>query len=163
MDAAELEGHTLIIQDDAIPHRQLLECSMRIIRAHPRRLICLYHGHYPQNTAIRMHLARDRGLVYAEVRAVQFVPCVALLWPVGLLRKLSRWLPERTVEADDEMIRNFLSWYGNDTYLVTVPCLVDHDDRPASLMGTKRERPAEYPPPQDAGGVAWEGGYLPYL
>jgi len=161
--AATLEHHALIIQDDAQPHRQVLELGLRMINTHPKRLICLYHGHYPQNTAIRMHMAADRGLAYAEVRAVGFVPCVALIWPAPLLRRLQRWLPERTVEADDEMIRNFLSWYDHDTYLVSVPCLVEHDDTVSSLMGTDRARPAEYPPPKDASRVDWEGGVLPYL
>lgn len=155
----------LILQDDALPSEDLLAVCDRIIAAHPRELVCLYHGRHPQNNAVRMMMARDRGLAYAECRATRYVPSVALLWPPHMISRLKDWVPRHPVAADDEMISSFLTHTGHhaDTYLVTVPSLVDHDDTSQSLMGTQRDRPAVLPPNGDVAGADWAGSILPYL
>jgi hypothetical protein len=164
--AAPRFTHVLIIQDDAEPHPALLSILPRIIARHPTRLVALYHGRHPQANAIRLSLARDRGLAYAEMRAGRYVPSVALLWPKDYVDLAKRWLPKRIVAADDEMISRMLTQNGHyqDKYLVTVPSLVEHPDVLPSLMGGKRyPRTAIIPPPSDPLPEPWESRYLPYL
>ncbi len=164
--AAPVGRHVLIIQDDAEPHPDLPLIVDRIIARHPDRLIALYHGRHPQANAIRLMLARDRGLAYAEMRAGRYVPSVALLWPPACMSRAKRWLPKRVVAADDEMISRLLTQHGRyeDRYLATVPSLVEHPDVLPSLMGGKRyPRTAAAPPPVEAVTLPWESKYLPYL
>ena len=52
-----------------------------------------------------------------------------------------------------------------DTYLVTIPSLVDHDDAEPSLMGTQWNgaRTALFNAPPDALAFDWSTDALPYL
>jgi hypothetical protein len=167
LEAASGYAWTVIVQDDAEAHPDFRRVCERIVMAHPGRLVALYHGAIPQNNAIRMILARDRGLCYAEMRAGAYVPSVALIWPPHLVQRIRRWLPKRVVAADDEMISRFLtqSRAYDDRYLVTVPSLVEHPDNSPSLMGTHQRaaRSAVQPPPDDLAACHWESGVLTYL
>jgi hypothetical protein len=164
--AAETQGWTLIIQDDAVPHPQLLPACQRIMARYPADVVCLWHAAYPQVDAMRLAIAHDKGLAYAQLRASRFVPAVALLWPPHQINRLRRWLPEKPCAADDEMISRFLAQPKyHDRYLVTIPSLVEHDDTLPSLMGTDwgGTRTALYPPPVDLSSVDWESDALPHL
>jgi hypothetical protein len=167
---------TLILQDDATPHPLLLDITKRIVRRHPDRLVCLYHGRHPAAQAPRLMMARDRGLCYAEMRTLRIVPCVALIWPWLLARAaLAREELVGTVAADDEMIarvmhrpsrRNLASIPAmQDTYLVATPSIVEHHDEEPSIMSTYRREPrrALWFAGDDAAELNWESDVLAFL
>lgn len=138
----EWATHRLVIQDDTRPCRSFPTVVARAIAARPDRVLVLCVCGRPAVTARRIRIAFGVGESWATLHRNQWVPTLALVWPVRvigpLLEHVARqgW-PERFT-ADDEIIARALSRL-REPALASVPSLVQHDDLVPSLLGSRHK------------------------
>jgi hypothetical protein len=136
----EAATHRLILQDDALPCRNLVHHAARVAAAWPDRLVTLYVGGNMRLGAPRIVQAAQAGRSWAELPRYTWIPAVALLWPVPMIARFLHWIDDRNYpdafRADDERIGRWLRKTGH-VPVATVPSLVDHPDDVPSLIGTR--------------------------
>lgn len=153
-------GPVCIVQDDVIPGDNMLAALDQIVARHPGELIAGFHTRYPAAAAPALQKAVDHGSAYARLPVFgAYLPAVCLIWPEWLMALLKAWRPvkDRISAADDAMLAMFCRREaGVESYLATVPSLVEHPDSSPSLMGTRRKQPrSALHPPGDLALVDW--------
>lgn len=131
--------HLLILQDDVIPCRNLVAACEMIARPDP---VCVFLGGAPVRTAMLAKRALERGQRFVPVHRAEWVPVVAVLWPVESAQACLDWtgsnrLPgDPNPRSDDAVVG---SWARRERVPIwaTVPSLVQHADLEPSLIGRK--------------------------
>lgn len=109
----------------------------------------------------RMQRESASGSSWASLDIRSFVPVIATLWPTRLIEPALAYVDGQTWPAhwiaDDEIVGRIMRTLKEEV-LATVPSLVDHDDREASLVSARRKasparRAALYA--SDAAGLTW--------
>jgi hypothetical protein len=133
--------HLLVLQDDAIPCRNLLAACEWIARPDP---VCLFLGGAPVRTARDASRAAVRGDRFVSVHAAEWVPVVAVLWPVEVAQEFLDWCGSNRLPGDpeprsDDAVVGRWARRTRQPVFATVPSLVQHPDTEESLIG-KRAR-----------------------
>lgn len=131
--------HRLVIQDDALPCDDFVAVLELAVAARPDDLLVLCVCGNATLAGRDLCVARARGEAYVELRRISFVPAVAVVWPVELIRRVTdyvdgqdRWVPNRL--ADDEVIYRAAVALGI-VPVATVPSIVEHPDEADSVIG----------------------------
>lgn len=130
--------HLLVIQDDAVPCAGFARRVRLVVREHEQAIVALFTPGFPF-MARKLEAARRRGVGSTDLPQAAFTPVVAIVYPrahvEGLLAYTSqdRWPRARRLgTADDAIVAGYVR-ANRLTVMATVPCLVDHDDRVASI------------------------------
>lgn len=127
----------LVIQDDALPVADFLLKSEESVSERRESIICLFSPGFRPIT-LAMQKAHQRGERYAELPRLAFVPVVCIWYPVAVVIDLLAWAAKkRCIGADDGIVARYVR-ERRLTPLLTVPCLVDHDDQLPSVRGGTR-------------------------
>lgn len=130
--------HLLVVQDDTIVCRNLPLAVEAIAQAHPTVPVCLFLPLIPMLTKKRALKAGVDGEHYVQMHYGDFLPVVAVLWPVEKAQAFLVWAtdPDRLrhkngkpfIERSDDAMGG--RWMKNtqQTVLATIPCLVEHPD-----------------------------------
>jgi hypothetical protein len=137
--AVPADRHALILQDDAIPHHDVVHHADLIVRRHSTALVALYVGSiHAVGHAMRHDAARGRRFVTLPLR--HFVPTVALIWPPGAPARFLDWLaanprPDDRYQ-DDEVVKEWRCAMGREPIhaYAAIPSLVRHDNTLPSLL-----------------------------
>lgn len=130
-------SHLLVLQDDVLLCRRFLEVAAELARPEP---VALFLGGAPAVSAGRASRA-PRGSLVALVPA-EFVPVVALLWPVEVAESFLAWCGEHRLpgdpapRSDDAVVGRWARRTGQVVYAAT-PSLVEHPDVEPSLIRKK--------------------------
>jgi hypothetical protein len=132
-------SHLLVLQDDAIPCRNLLAACRMIARDVP---VCLFLAGAPVRTAREATRAARRGERFVPVFATDWVPVVAVLWPVDLAQAVLDWAGENRLPGDpnprsDDAVVGRWARKTKQEVVATVPSLVQHPDDQPSTIGKK--------------------------
>lgn len=156
-------GHTLILQDDAVPCPDMLSMLPAIITRHSTKIISLYVGHVH---ACKKDMLREyrRGRRYVRLPLKHFIPTVALIWPNHVARSFLSYLDEYavTIPQDDEAIMGWrIDQYPEAVTCVgTIPSIVRHNTKVPSLMHPHHgERDALIPWQAWEKRAPWETGW----
>ena len=132
--------HVLVIQDDAIPCRNLAAVLPLVAREVP---VCLFLPNMAMRT--RAFLRRGIGIEgrWVTIHHTDWVPVVAVLWPVRKVEHFLDWYehrpPARHREtSDDAMVGRWMR-RNSQTVLATFPSLVEHPDDVPSTWRTHRQ------------------------
>ncbi len=132
--------HACILQDDVTPCRAFREALAAAVAARPDRVLVLFHGGAPRQNVLRLTRALASGETWVELAASPWVPAVAVVWPIRLVCPVVCWVEEqeypRGFKADDEIIGRALRAF-DETVLVCVPSIIQHEDVVPSLAGQK--------------------------
>jgi hypothetical protein len=139
LEAIPPGAHGLVVQDDALPCRNLAAATDRILARHPGRIVCLFVGGAPVRSANRVVHAGNHGEAYAELEPAEWLPCVATLYPPEHVEGIVEFVDTRDWRqghlGDDHRLGEYIR-HTHITALATVPNLVQHPDEVASLIGT---------------------------
>lgn len=128
-------SHLVILQDDVRLCAEFDVALTRLLAHDPDRLIALFVGGAPRRSAHEMRLAHGRGKPLAELGRMDWVPTVALVWPMALAAEFSKHLGRVSHDmwADDPIVGSWAS-RKRIQMLATVPSLVEHEDVVRSLL-----------------------------
>jgi hypothetical protein len=137
------------VQDDAVPVPNFVPAIQSVAVSWPDTPVCLFLYRVPQGTAALARRAMMKGGIrYVPLHPTSaFVPIVAVLWPVERARAFSEWADSGVVlpghpspRADDSVLAKWMKGVPKsrgrgqvqrNTFMVTVPSLVDHLDVPS--------------------------------
>jgi hypothetical protein len=134
--------HLLVVQDDAITCRNLPPAVKRIAAGdngeHP---ICLFLGMLPMRTKRDALQAGRDGDPYVRVHVSDWLPVVAVLWPVEKARHFMEWSdrfeprgPRVRPERSDDAMGGRWMRSTRQTVFATIPSLIEHpDDAPSTI------------------------------
>jgi hypothetical protein len=130
-------SHRLIVQDDIDPCPHFLTAVRSACRARPDDLLVFYVGGNATAHSSALFRASALGHSWAVLSHHQFVPVVAVAWPVGLVCPAVCWVAEQpwseSLLADDEIIGRWVR--DNGVFpLASCPSLVEHRSALPSLM-----------------------------
>ena len=139
--------HALVIQDDALPHAQLLSVLPDIVARHPNDLTCLYVGSSHAGRKLLLG-GYKRGRRYTKLPLKHFVPTVASIWPTRLAADFMIWLSllqsDQVRAQDDEMVMDWrIHRYRAGQPVIawaTIPSLVAHDNGLPSILNPTHDR-----------------------
>ncbi|MFL5309675.1 MAG: hypothetical protein ACJ79H_04385 [Myxococcales bacterium] len=132
--------HRLVVQDDVVLCEGFVPAARHAARLRPDDVLVLWHGGQPRENLPALRAAGQTGSPFAPLSRARWVPAIANIWPVPVLRAFLAWaeeqgFPER-LRADDEIIGRGLRGLGLQAYAV-VPSLVEHPDVVPSLLGRR--------------------------
>ncbi len=92
---------------------------------------------------IRYWEAQTRGESWCQLAPTEWVPVVALAWPVALIAGFLKWCDGRkygpeSIRADDHIVGEWARLTGQRV-LATIPSLVEHPDDTESLVNRSRQ------------------------
>lgn len=135
------DGHVCVLQDDAIVCQNFVPALELIAAANPGMPVILFLGGQPRRTATRVRAATER---YVDLAPNDFMPVVAVLWPVAVAKEFLGWTEANQLRmprggrSDDAIAGRWLR-FTHQRVRVAVPSLVQHpDDFPSTI--TKRAR-----------------------
>lgn len=132
--------HRLVLQDDVIACPGFAAAAAAALLARPDRVVSFYVGGNARLAAARVTHAAAQGHAWATITRYDWVPAVALAWPVRLLPPFLAWVDQQqwppSFRADDQIIGMFLRRQG-EPLLATVPSLIDHPDDVPSLISNR--------------------------
>lgn len=133
--------HRLIVQEDIDPCPHFLTAVRSACRARPHDVLIFYvGGNAPQHCSSMMRAAA-LGLQWAALQGGQFIPTVAVAWPVAHVCPVVCWVADQdqwpdSFVADDEIVNHACQALGIFP-LASVPSLVEHRNELDSLMQTR--------------------------
>jgi hypothetical protein len=136
--------HVLVIQDDAIPCRNLVGALNLLARPVP---VCLFLPNMPMRTRRYARNAIIAGERWVELQRTDWLPVVAVLWPTDKIRQFLRWFDaqprrRRPDMSDDAVCGRWMRATGQKV-LATLPSLVEHpDDQPSTWKSRRHPRHA---------------------
>lgn len=107
-----------------------------------------------------MMIACSEGKAWSDLIVGEWVPVVALVWPVEHIQPFLTWANEHgynasNMRADDAIVGNYCRQL-RVAPLATVPSLVEHPDNEPSLVGNRTsERRARCYVGDAAAGIDW--------
>lgn len=139
--------HLLIVQDDAVTCRNLTPALQAIAQVEGEVPICLYLGGLPMRTRKAALEAGKRGERFATVHTGDFMPVVAVLWPVDKSVEFLDWATDSVrfrhrngkplVERSDDAMGGRWMRATRQRVLATIPSLVEHPDDVVSTIARK--------------------------
>jgi hypothetical protein len=130
--------HLLIVQDDTVTCSSFTPALEAIADVEGSVPICLYLGGLPMRTRGEALKAGKRGEHFVTVHRGDFLPIVAILWPVDKAVEFFEWgsdpnrLRQRNgkqfVERSDDAMGGRWMRTTRQTVLATIPSLVEHPD-----------------------------------
>lgn len=148
--------HLVVMQDDVELCRDFDVGVLRAIRNHPDQLIALFVAGAPKRSALEVLKASWAGEPFVEMSHLDWVPTVALVWPVADALNFSRYVlrvPE-TAWADDPIVGGWCRRF-KKVPVATVPSLVQHPDVEPSLIDKRADHAKrKQTPRKDASRVA---------
>jgi len=139
------DGHVLIVQDDVEVASNFAPAVERIAASNPDMPVVLFLAKLPQRVATQALRASLRKECYVAInfRQMEFCPVVAVLWPTQIARSFLDWTeqnPHRlghpAPRSDDGVMGRWAA-FAQQTIRFTVPSIVEHPDREASLIGRR--------------------------
>lgn len=151
-------SHVVILQDDVKVCADFDVAVERVLTAYPDTMVALFVAGAPPASARAVTRASAAGEPVAELCPGDWVPTVALAWPVADAVEFSRYLKRVDQEqwADDPIVGGWVR-RTQRTVLATVPSIVQHPDVEKSFFpkkasaGKNRYRVA----------AVWEQGWSP--
>lgn len=132
--------HRLVLQDDVIVCPGFVDAAAAALTARPSRVVTFYVGGNHRQAAARVVHAAQQGHSWTDIPHFNWIPAVALAWPVALLPPFLAWVDQQrwppSFRADDQIIGMFLRRQGQ-LPVATVPSLVDHPDDVPSLISNR--------------------------
>lgn len=153
LDAPTKPTHVLVVQDDTVICRGFSSALERLLEIVPDRPLCLFYPGLKMNSsrAVRAAIQRRRSIFLLDRQ--DFMPMVAVLWPVEKAQHFLHWssgvkIPglRRPYLADDAVAGAWMRLTRQDVY-ATLPSLVQHPDITPSVKAG----------PQSASGGADKG------
>jgi hypothetical protein len=137
------DGHVCVLQDDTIVCKNFAPALELIAGANPETAVCLFSGGMPRMTALKIKQATTS---YVYLGTNEFLPMVAVLWPVHVARSFIEWteenprrLPGGPEARSDDAIGGRWVRFARQRVRVTVPSLVQHPDDVPSTIGKKAQ------------------------
>lgn len=152
--------HHLVIQDDALPARDLLAGVTNAVRAQPRSPISFYLGKHRVRFVQAMEQARRQRSPW--ITASELCTGVAVVLPTAWIPAVVAWGDQQSIENYDVRLSGWCEQQGIPV-LYSVPSLVDHrrgDTSPSLIPGrTSRHRVAYHflGMHRSATGLRWTG------
>lgn len=134
--------HRLVLQDDVEVVQDFPARTEDAIAEHPDVILCLFVPGTRGGGGAEVREAHARGLPSVRIRTGGWVPAVATAWPAALARDFLAYMGAaaatalREQRSDDAMIGKFARDRRLEVW-ATIPSLVEHPDREASLIGRK--------------------------
>lgn len=133
---APRDGHLLVVQEDVVVGRGFARAVGKVAAAAPGAIVALYAGKLLRAVP-HLRAAAARCQTMAPLGYNEYIPCVSVLIPGGLLDDLDGW-GRRNIPAgyrhDDEALGGFARGRGLPVF-TTIPSLVDHDNSVDSIAG----------------------------
>lgn len=124
--------HVAILQDDTQPALNFPAALRVIAEENPDVPVILFHSRQPAACARQVQVAHRRGQRYTDFIGGNFMPVVAVLWPVEKAAELlafgeeyERNVPRRSHRSDDQMAGTWIRRTGQRV-LIAVPSIVEH-------------------------------------
>lgn len=161
----EKTTHLLVLQDDAVPCDGFAVGLTNAVTARPATPLCAWVGGAPLDLCVALLKASKTGQRFVDFAPYSWIPAVATVWPVGLVRQLVAWAAAEGFDkpkhrSDDALLSKFCQrarvWPA-----ATCPSLVEHPDRELSIIGRRAwagrqsSRVACVAPPADASLIEW--------
>lgn len=114
----------------------------QIAASNPEIPVCLFLARLPRRTSQKATLALKHGQRYSPVFWRDFVPVVAVLWPVHKAREFMAWAENASLpgnpnpRSDDAVVGRWMAMTRQEIR-VTCPSIVEHPDMEPSLIGRK--------------------------
>lgn len=141
--------HACILQDDTVGCRNVTPATQLIAERWPDTPVCLFLGKLPMRTRKSALIAGARGEHYVDIHLGDFLPVVAMLWPVDKAREFYAWGTSRTTlrhrnglqfqERSDDAMGGRWMRQTRQHIIATIPSLIEHPDDVASTIS---KRPA---------------------
>ena len=137
--------HLVVVQDDAQLCHNFASAVQQIAQSNPDTPVVLFLARLPRRIAnLALHAAKRRECyLETQLRSNDFLPVVAILWPVQKAREFLAWteanphkLGHKAPRSDDSVAGRWAS-LTKQTICFTVPSLVEHPDMEPSLIGRK--------------------------
>jgi hypothetical protein len=130
--------HLLIVQDDTVACRNLPRAAEAIARVEPDVPVCLFLGLLPMRTRAEALRAGKRGERFVTVHPGDFLPVVAVMWPVAKAAEFLSWgsdpnrLRQRNgkvfEERSDDAMGGRWMRQTRQRVVATIPSLIEHPD-----------------------------------
>ncbi len=132
---AEGFTHIVIVQDDVTLIAGFDVALTELLTLVPDRLVALFVAGAPRRSAALIREARKRGDSFTDLGRMDWVPTVALAWPVEMAAEFSQHLRRVPTErwADDPVVGGWCS-RRRVHVIAAVPSLVQHPDLLPSLL-----------------------------
>lgn len=139
--------HLLIVQDDTITCRNLQPAVELIASVEPNVPICLFTPLLPMHSRRAAMEAGREGRCFTQISVRDFLPVVAVLWPVPKAQQFLEWATgpramrhkngRLFVERSDDAMGG--RWMRNtqQRVLATIPSLIEHPDDVISTIARK--------------------------
>lgn len=126
--------HRLVVQDDALPCEDFIRRASDALSDQPGAMVAFYVGS-AHASARRLRMESMSCSPWHELARGHFVPTVALAMPLNIGWDLAAWPGADQLDPryDDEIVGAFRDAYDVPAW-ATIPCLVEHDNRPPSLL-----------------------------
>jgi hypothetical protein len=160
--------HLLIVQDDTIACRNLPPAVETIVGLEPTVPICLFLGLLPMRTRSEALRAGVRGENFVTVHQGDFMPVVAVVWPVAKALEFRDWGTDRNrlrhkngqvfVERSDDAMGGRWMRQTRQRVIATIPSLIEHPDDAVSTIArnnTGRTALFWHGPEWDALSIDW--------
>jgi hypothetical protein len=131
--------HLLIVQDDTVACTNLTPALHRLAELPEGEVpICLYLGGVPTRTRGEALRAGKRGDRFVDIHPGDFMPVVAVLWPVEKAREFHAWGSDPTtlrhkngrpfVERSDDAMGGRWMRRTMNRAVATIPSFIEHPD-----------------------------------
>jgi hypothetical protein len=136
-------SHILVIQDDSVVCQNFAAAVTQVAEANPETPTCLFLAYLPRVTASSATRALKLNQRYCDVNFRDFVPAIAILWPVHKAQEMLAWtaenpkLPGSPNPRSDDAIIGVWMRRTRQRIRATVPSLVQHPDQVVSLIGRR--------------------------
>jgi hypothetical protein len=141
-------SHRLVLQDDVAVCPNLIPAVERIADAMPDHPVALFVSPQSVMGVIEMERSCRQDRPYARWPVGQWIPAVAVLWPLQLVEPLLAYVDRQDwpvqFSADDEILGRATRAIPVDVY-ATVPSLVEHPDLVDSVVRNGRARQGKNP------------------
>ena len=144
--ATEIQfSHLVVLQDDVVVCRNFAPAIEQIAQANPDTPVVLFLARLPRRISnMALHATKKRQVYLdCQLRSNDFLPVVAILWPVEKAREFLAWteanphkLGHKDPRSDDAVGGRWAS-LTKQTIRFTLPSLVEHPDMEPSLIGRR--------------------------
>lgn len=140
-------SHLLICQDDTVGCQNVTPALRLIAERWPNTPVCLFLGKLPMRTRKEALRAGARGEHYIDIHHGDFLPVVAVLWPVEKAVEFHEWglrgISHRSgrpfLERSDDAMGGRWMRSTRQKIVATIPSIIEHPD---DVVSTISKRPA---------------------
>lgn len=138
--------HRVVLQDDVTVCEGFLGLLDGALTERPDALVALFVPWTLRRAGQDYMRACARRASWCQLARNEWVPVVALAWPVPLLHRFLEWadsngFPPDKRRADDAIVGRFVRSVPGVECWATIPSLVEHPDDVPSLIGNRHGGP----------------------